>query len=55
MLISKYFSPESSGLFLYLIKKVSQHIAHKVIFSAASDIAVWQTDLKKKNRNTVVK
>lgn len=47
MLISKHFSPESSALFLYLIKKVSQHIAHKVIFSAAADIVVWQTDKKK--------
>lgn len=49
MLLSKYFSPECSGLFLYLIKKVSQHIAYKVIFSAAADIVVWQTDLKNKS------
>lgn len=48
MLISKYFSPEISVLFLYLIKKVSQHIIHKVIFSATADIIVWQTDLKEK-------
>lgn len=54
MLISKYFSPESSALVFYLIKKVSQHIAHKVIFPAAADIVVWQADLKK-NRNAVVK